>query len=40
MPLDLGGWGFAITVLWLVSMTNLINLIDGVDDWPEAFASC
>jgi UDP-GlcNAc:undecaprenyl-phosphate GlcNAc-1-phosphate transferase len=28
---DLGGWGVLITVCWLVAMTNLINLIDGVD---------
>jgi UDP-GlcNAc:undecaprenyl-phosphate GlcNAc-1-phosphate transferase len=29
--IDLGGWGVLITVLWLVGMTNLINLIDGAD---------
>jgi len=29
--ISLGNWGVAITVLWLVGMTNLINLIDGVD---------
>jgi UDP-GlcNAc:undecaprenyl-phosphate GlcNAc-1-phosphate transferase len=29
--IELGGWGILITVLWLVGMTNLINLIDGVD---------
>ena len=29
--LQLGGWGVLITVLWLVAITNLINLIDGVD---------
>jgi UDP-GlcNAc:undecaprenyl-phosphate GlcNAc-1-phosphate transferase len=28
---ELHGWGILITVLWLVGMTNLINLIDGVD---------
>lgn len=28
---DLGIWAWPITVLWLVAMTNLINLIDGVD---------
>ncbi len=26
-----GPWSAAITVLWLVSMTNLINLVDGID---------
>ena len=29
--IELHGWGFLITVLWLVGMTNLINLIDGAD---------
>lgn len=27
----IGIWGCAFTVLWLVALTNLINLIDGVD---------
>ncbi len=27
----LHGWGALVTVLWLVGITNLINLIDGVD---------
>ncbi|HWX22744.1 MAG TPA: MraY family glycosyltransferase [Candidatus Binatia bacterium] len=29
--IPLGGWGALVTVLWLVGITNLINLIDGVD---------
>jgi UDP-GlcNAc:undecaprenyl-phosphate/decaprenyl-phosphate GlcNAc-1-phosphate transferase len=29
--IDLGLFSWPITVLWLVAMTNLINLIDGVD---------
>ena len=29
--IDLGIWAFPVTVFWLVAMTNLINLIDGVD---------
>jgi UDP-GlcNAc:undecaprenyl-phosphate GlcNAc-1-phosphate transferase len=29
--IELGGWGVLITILWLVGMTNLINLIDGAD---------
>ena len=29
--IGLDGWGIVITVSWLVGMTNLINLIDGVD---------
>ncbi len=27
----LGAWGGPITILWLVAITNLINLIDGAD---------
>jgi UDP-GlcNAc:undecaprenyl-phosphate GlcNAc-1-phosphate transferase len=29
--IDLGLWSWPITVFWLVAMTNLVNLIDGVD---------
>ena len=29
--LTLGLWAWPVTVLWLVAITNLINLIDGVD---------
>ncbi len=29
--IDLGGWGVLATVFWLVGMTNLLNLIDGMD---------
>jgi UDP-GlcNAc:undecaprenyl-phosphate GlcNAc-1-phosphate transferase len=29
--ISLNGWGMPITVLWLVGLTNLINLIDGAD---------
>ena len=28
---ELGGWSSLATVFWLVAMTNLINLIDGID---------
>jgi UDP-GlcNAc:undecaprenyl-phosphate GlcNAc-1-phosphate transferase len=28
---QLGGWSVFATVFWLVAMTNLINLIDGID---------
>src|SRR5699024_8857453 len=28
---DLGWWGVAITILWVVGITNAINLIDGLD---------
>ena len=29
--IDLGIYGWPVTVFWLVAMTNLVNLIDGVD---------
>lgn len=28
---DLGWWGIPITILWVVGITNAINLIDGLD---------
>ena len=28
---SLGGYGFGLTLLWLIAMPNLINLIDGID---------
>ena len=28
---DLGAWGWLVTVGWLVGLTNMINLIDGID---------
>jgi UDP-GlcNAc:undecaprenyl-phosphate GlcNAc-1-phosphate transferase len=28
---DLGGWGPLLSVLWIVGITNALNLIDGVD---------
>ena len=28
---DLGGWGALLSVLWIVGITNALNLIDGVD---------
>jgi len=30
-PIHLGAWGPVLTVAWLVTLTNLINLIDGAD---------
>ena len=30
-PLELGLWSLPLTVIWLVLMTNAVNLIDGVD---------
>lgn len=28
---SLGAWGIPVTMLWLVTVTNLVNLIDGLD---------
>jgi UDP-GlcNAc:undecaprenyl-phosphate GlcNAc-1-phosphate transferase len=28
---QLGGWSWAVTVFWLVALTNVINLCDGID---------
>ncbi len=27
----LGGWGYPITILWLVAITNMVNFMDGLD---------
>jgi UDP-GlcNAc:undecaprenyl-phosphate GlcNAc-1-phosphate transferase len=29
--LSLGNWGYALTILWIVGLTNAINLSDGLD---------
>lgn len=29
--IELGLWGWPLTVLWLIGMANLINLVDGID---------
>jgi UDP-GlcNAc:undecaprenyl-phosphate GlcNAc-1-phosphate transferase len=29
--LDLGGWGWLLTVAWIVGITNAVNLSDGLD---------
>ncbi|MBR5543381.1 MAG: undecaprenyl/decaprenyl-phosphate alpha-N-acetylglucosaminyl 1-phosphate transferase [Oscillospiraceae bacterium] len=29
--LSLGGWGIPVTVVWIVAITNAVNLIDGLD---------
>ncbi len=34
----LHGWGVPVTVLWLVGITNLLNLIDGVDGLATGIA--
>lgn len=35
--LDLGWWSVPITLLWLVSIPNIINLIDGMDGLAGGF---
>lgn len=30
-PIPLGPWSCLATILWLVGMTNLVNIIDGID---------
>lgn len=35
--IDLGGWSFPLTVVWLVAIPNLINLIDGMDGLAGGF---
>src|SRR6185436_18475626 len=35
---ELGAWGWLITVLWLVALTNMINLIDGIDGLAAGIA--
>lgn len=29
--INLGGWGVPITIIWIVAITNAVNLIDGLD---------
>ncbi len=29
--IDLGAWGLPLTIVWLVGMSNAVNLIDGMD---------
>lgn len=31
LVLPLGGWGYLLTVLWIVGITNAVNLSDGLD---------
>ena len=30
-PINLGAWGYVITFVWIIGITNAINLIDGLD---------
>lgn len=34
---DLGPWSFPVTILWLISIPNIINLIDGMDGLATGF---
>jgi UDP-GlcNAc:undecaprenyl-phosphate GlcNAc-1-phosphate transferase len=34
---DLGWWSFPVTVLWLVTVPNIVNLIDGMDGLAAGF---
>lgn len=35
----LGGWSYLITVIWIVGITNALNLIDGLDGLATGVAS-
>ncbi|MGE5508777.1 MAG: glycosyltransferase family 4 protein [Chitinophagales bacterium] len=37
--LHLGWWGIPLTVLWLVSFTNVMNLVDGLDGLAAGVAA-
>jgi UDP-GlcNAc:undecaprenyl-phosphate/decaprenyl-phosphate GlcNAc-1-phosphate transferase len=30
-PINLGAWGYIVTFIWIIGITNAINLIDGLD---------
>ena len=34
---DLGAWSFPVTIMWLISIPNIINLIDGMDGLASGF---
>jgi len=37
--LPLGGWGYALTILWIVGITNAVNLSDGLDGLAAGICS-
>ena len=37
--IPLGGWGFLLTVLWVVGITNAVNLSDGLDGLAAGICS-
>lgn len=34
---DLGWWSFPVTIMWLVTVPNIVNLIDGMDGLAAGF---
>jgi UDP-GlcNAc:undecaprenyl-phosphate GlcNAc-1-phosphate transferase len=39
LMLSLGGWGYALTILWIVGITNAVNLSDGLDGLAAGICS-
>lgn len=37
LSIELGYWGGALSVLWIVSITNAVNLLDGLDGLAAGF---
>lgn len=37
--LPLGGWGYVLTILWIVGVTNAVNLSDGLDGLAAGICS-
>jgi UDP-GlcNAc:undecaprenyl-phosphate GlcNAc-1-phosphate transferase len=38
--IELGGWSLPVTVLWLISVPNIVNLIDGFDGLAGGLGLC
>jgi len=38
-PISLGNWSYLVTVLWIVGVTNAINLLDGLDGLAVGISS-
>lgn len=38
-PLELGPFGYPLTVLWIVAVANAVNLIDGIDGLAGGFSA-
>lgn len=37
--LSLGDWGYVLTILWIVGITNAVNLVDGLDGLAAGICS-